>query len=254
MNTISSEEWNELNEIIKKIYTIAINDLFMTTIKELKKTLYFSHSMYHYSAIVGGSIVCFNYSSGDLPEEHLKLYSDRYENTDFINWYADEPIPRVFRDTDLISDSLRENSKLMKKWLTPFNMFFSMGMTVAQNNYPYGNIYLFRSQSEGDFKDKDIKIFNVINEHLSIRLVYEFPNGYTNVYTSQVSCPLSPKYRLTSKEREIIAYINEGFLRSTFAERLCISENTLKKHLSNIYNKMNINTFEELVQVVKNNI
>ena len=46
----------------------------------------------------------------------------------------------------------------------------------------------------------------------------------------------------------IIRMVESGCLRESLTEKLFISENTLKKHLYNIYRKLGINKFEELLQ------
>ena len=58
-------------------------------------------------------------------------------------------------------------------------------------------------------------------------------------------------YHLTKREAEVIQLICSGTLRHNLAKELYISENTVKKHLNSIYQKMNIQNFEELVKVVK---
>ena len=42
-------------------------------------------------------------------------------------------------------------------------------------------------------------------------------------------------------------------VRESLPEKLFISENTLKKHLYNIYRKLGINKFEELLQFTMDN-
>ena len=54
--------------------------------------------------------------------------------------------------------------------------------------------------------------------------------------------PKSPKFSLTSREWEITCFLMQGYSRSSIAEKLCISVNTLKKHISNIYRKMNVSS------------
>ena len=48
------------------------------------------------------------------------------------------------------------------------------------------------------------------------------------------------KAQLTAREREILLLIASGFNNSQIADRLNISRNTVKTHLYNIYNKINV--------------
>lgn len=58
-------------------------------------------------------------------------------------------------------------------------------------------------------------------------------------------------YRITARETEIIQGIIDGYTNSDIAAGLDISENTLKRHVSNIYNKMGINNKIELFKLLK---
>lgn len=51
----------------------------------------------------------------------------------------------------------------------------------------------------------------------------------------------------------IIRMVESGCLRESLTEKLFISENTLKEHLCNIYRKLDINKFEELLQFAMDN-
>ena len=51
----------------------------------------------------------------------------------------------------------------------------------------------------------------------------------------------------------IIRMVESGCLRESLPEKLFISENTLKEHLCNIYRKLGINKFEELLQFTIDN-
>ena len=65
---------------------------------------------------------------------------------------------------------------------------------------------------------------------------------------------LLKKYKLTDKEAMIIRMVESGCLRESLPEKLFISENTLKEHLHNIYRKLGINKFEELLQFTMDNL
>lgn len=59
-------------------------------------------------------------------------------------------------------------------------------------------------------------------------------------------------YGLTKRELEIAGLIAEGKSNGEIAERLYISETTVKKHVSNIFEKMGIGKREELMRMVIN--
>lgn len=58
--------------------------------------------------------------------------------------------------------------------------------------------------------------------------------------------PLWKSKELTRREREIAELAARGFSNREIAEELCITETTVKKHLSNIFEKLEINSRERL--------
>ena len=51
---------------------------------------------------------------------------------------------------------------------------------------------------------------------------------------------------LTTREMEVLNYILENVRRRDIAERMCVSENTIKKHTSHIFNKLGVSSRSEL--------
>ena len=58
--------------------------------------------------------------------------------------------------------------------------------------------------------------------------------------------PPKSAYDLTSRERQIVAEIRAGASNKDIASKLAISEETVKRHLSNIYDKIGVSTRLEL--------
>ena len=56
-----------------------------------------------------------------------------------------------------------------------------------------------------------------------------------------------PDRNLSKKEREIIILISQGRKNREIADTLCISEQTVKSHVSRIFRKTNVNTRSQLV-------
>ncbi|SDK11826.1 response regulator transcription factor [Natronincola ferrireducens] len=57
------------------------------------------------------------------------------------------------------------------------------------------------------------------------------------------------KKQLTDRETEIIELLLKGYTYKGIAENLCISENTMKYHVKNIYQKLSINSKMELIKI-----
>ncbi len=57
---------------------------------------------------------------------------------------------------------------------------------------------------------------------------------------------------LTKREAEVAVQVCKGLGNKEIAMELSISETTVKKHLSNIFEKLGVGKREELMQVLKN--
>ena len=86
----------------------------------------------------------------------------------------------------------------------------------------------------------------------SIRAVYDgqFWVGSEPVASwARTGGPSTTGFGLTSREYEIISAIKEGSSNREIASKLAISEETVKRHLSNIYSKLGVSSRLELVVV-----
>ncbi|MBR3227011.1 MAG: helix-turn-helix transcriptional regulator [Erysipelotrichaceae bacterium] len=59
-------------------------------------------------------------------------------------------------------------------------------------------------------------------------------------------------YGLTKREEEIAELLGRPLNTADIAEKLCISENTLNRHIANIYRKTSVHSRLELIGVLKN--
>ena len=55
---------------------------------------------------------------------------------------------------------------------------------------------------------------------------------------------------LTPREKEVLQYLIEGNGNKEIADRLCVSPETIKSHIKNIYRKLNVTNRIEAVKVI----
>jgi ATP/maltotriose-dependent transcriptional regulator MalT len=86
------------------------------------------------------------------------------------------------------------------------------------------------------------------------------PNGYRIIMieaAQKVSLTVLPedaffaKYDISKREKEVIILLLKGFSNRDICEKLCISESTVKKHSSNLFQKTHCSSRRELLQLVK---
>ena len=79
-----------------------------------------------------------------------------------------------------------------------------------------------------------------LSPDISERIVEGYLNGRESFE------PTSPWKSLTSRERQVLKLIAEGYKSKEIGEFLCISEKTVAKHRSNIMNKLDLHSASEL--------
>jgi len=67
-----------------------------------------------------------------------------------------------------------------------------------------------------------------------------------NLVDSSINDPRKKKYGLTPRELEVISAVVAGFANKEIAQHFKISEDTVKHHLSNIFDKLGVSTRLEL--------
>jgi len=64
----------------------------------------------------------------------------------------------------------------------------------------------------------------------------------------------TPAFEGTEREKEVALYILKGLSNKEIAEKLFVSENTVKKHIQNIYQKSNINNRVQLAGIISGKV
>jgi NarL family two-component system response regulator LiaR len=73
------------------------------------------------------------------------------------------------------------------------------------------------------------------------------------VLVQNLKQPQSPVYDLTEREQEILALMVEGLSNNDIANRLVVSQSTIKFHVSNILSKLEVTTRTEAVALALKN-
>lgn len=125
-------------------------------------------------------------------------------------------------------------------------------MILAYKNQFVGVLSFFRGKEKNDFDYRDSFILDIIKEHLALKLYMELNNqSKSNDKLTVVEC--TEKYELTKREEMVLRNLIEGYDNNQISEKLCITNNTLKKHILNIYKKLQIKNRVQLFKIVSEN-
>lgn len=154
-----------------------------------------------------------------------------------------------YKETDIIDDEKRKKSPYYQMVYRPNNWHFAMQIILAQRKQFLGVITLYRSIGKADFSYEDIFTADLFREHMSLRLAFERERRRPERNGQSID-HIVEKYSLTKREREVLLCVVQGENRETISENLTVSENTLKKHMSNIYRKIGVNNRVQLLKAV----
>lgn len=185
-----------------------------------------------------------------VTDKELSVYNKEYQPFDYTRWTFDAPSGRVYRETDLLEESVRVNHPFYQKLFVPSGFHYSMMLTIIHNGVFLGIINLFRAKEENDFTDDEMILLELLESHLSLRC-FKAAKVFSTSSNYPTKKNLVEEYNLTMREIEITYMLLDGTSREMICDQLSISANTLKKHILNIYRKLNINSWRELFQLLK---
>lgn len=125
-----------------------------------------------------------------------------------------------------------------------------MIINLEKDGVSLGKITLYRNDNSKEFGKSDAAVSDLIKKHLSLRL-YRSLNSTDYQKEKLTISEAVEYYGLTPRETEIVWHILNGQNNEVMCSQLCISINTLKKHIFNIYRKMNIKSRVALFKLIK---
>jgi len=253
MDTIKLEhsQWARINEIVTDIYSgHDIYDLRINFLNKINELIPYEKGFIDLGHQKDTHVVFFDPVSTTMDKDYLVSYYKDYESLDTMFWFFARHENSIYRETDYVSKAMMEASVFAREWLGPQDIFYSMGSKIGRGRNLYGSVNLWRSLNHGDFSDEELYILEVLNIHLCIYFSEKFPNGIRRNEKNDYSDTLMHLYHLTARESDVVRMIYQGCSIRETAKKLFISENTVKKHTFNIFQKMNIHTRAQLVRIV----
>lgn len=175
----------------------------------------------------------------------------QHMNEDHLLWINNVRESQLVRESDLVNDEQRLNSALYRHCYQKFNVYDSMQYSIVCHHEFSGILTIFRTRIDGDFTDDDMFFLRSLGSHINTvyeRVLYPDKNTGCTSLAEQVSA-LAQEYSLTSREKEILSLIYAFDNNDEIAETLGIRENTIQKHLQNIFRKTKTSSRWELLRL-----
>ncbi len=234
------------SDLILGVYSLPIENLLVECCRGLREIVPFDRSFTNLNDRSNRFKSIFNYQSEDTDEEMLAQYADYYHTIDFLSWCYNQRQPMVFRATDLVYPEVIERSRIHREWESRMGVFYTVTVCIASDDILYGTISLMRSKSHGNFTDAEVGILDDVNQHLCNRFHLTYPNGVNRFMMDASVDPIAERFSLTPREWEVTCLLMHGLSRAEIAGKLCISTNTLKRHVANIYRKVGVSNVQRL--------
>lgn len=247
---MDNDKLRVLNHLLLNVHSSDVSTIFEDVCRELKSLIPYRYSLTSYADNRGSHFETFRYDSADLPSAYLESYRNKYAAMDFLTWRDAQPVRGVYRESDLVSPETLHKSVIYIEWLKPLDCAYTISAVSVESGIIYGSFALMRNEADGNFTQEELDILSIANDHVSQRLGQLCPMGIGRQVFETGIDRLQSTYGLTKRELEIVEYMKTGASRSAIAGRLYITPNTLKKHIANIYRKMNVKNESELFSLV----
>lgn len=152
----------------------------------------------------------------------------------------------------IVSDKLIGNQGLLdlvvegeKTRLKRFGIEISRGSIQGYQNFRF-------QKPDGTLNDFLCQALAVYEEGMVVGLRWSFIDWrpmFTSVVVPEIH--FFEEYRLSTREREVINAVLQGYKASEIANRLFIAESTVRDHFKNIYTKLDVNSREGLINKVR---
>lgn len=255
----SEIDWNYLNSLIYQVNRISDRDEMREYFLNMLDT--FIPCQYSVFCLPDGENHLGNPIHHDRVGKKRKESDDMELQTNFVNlrWVFESGLNKVFRFSDYY---LKKEAFLNEPFLERCKQYDIQYFVMIVLSYEYhyeGCVILMRNYESGDFTDVEVRILDILKDHLALRLFQERQGNHDEGIVWQdmiarIVASIAEKYHLTNREAEVLTLIYEGRQNNEICILLSIAESTMKKHILSIYEKTGLKNRAGLIRVLNETI
>ena len=174
-------------------------------------------------------------------ERYVELYRQ-----DPVLWNLYSKVSVVLKESDLLDDERRLSDPIYRECYHAFRVYDTVQLSIVYRRKFLGVITLFHTREDPPFSEDDIALLKSLSRHLNY--AFSRPTSGTSSTEAPAVDPakIPEGEHLTPRENEILGLIYRMKTNAEICDHLRITDNTLQKHLQNIYRKLNISSRLEL--------
>jgi DNA-binding CsgD family transcriptional regulator len=237
-----------INEIIRSVSRAENTEIFRKICMEkLKKLVNFNLAVFdvcknsYNKTLLYDPVVLSEYNE-EFEKKFIYEYDTKYAGMSYSRWLHSEEKCLVMRDSDLLNKEIRSRSRYYKEYVKKNGFEYVVNCEYAYNSINFACLTLYRDANLGDFTDNEVNYLDLLTPCIISGI-----NRAIDYNVSDSKCNFMDDLNLTDREKDIINLVYEGKTNKEIADASFVTENTVKKHLSNIYRKMNIKNRSKLI-------
>lgn len=166
-------------------------------------------------------------------------------------WMSHAAETMVVRDSEVLAGDNRFAARSYREVYLHHGIVDCVQMNIAWGGQTLGRLALYRTREEGLFTEQDTFYLRAMANHVNLawgRCLREKTRRESTADGRSME-ELTSAYQLTRREEEILGMVFQKMNNEEILERIAISQNTLHKHLQNLYRKCGVSSRLELLKL-----
>ncbi|WP_028973893.1 helix-turn-helix transcriptional regulator [Spirochaeta cellobiosiphila] len=236
---LSENDWKNINQILLELYSIEQIEVLTDRLFKMFRVLVPHTQGFYFVYDDENNIDMMRSRFVNMDKKVQEKYLKSFYDIDYLNLIFEFILnTATFRDTDILEENIRKNTDFYKGFLRAENIPYGCGIVLFKNSRLIGIINLFRSGEMGNFTDREMTILDELALHLE-NILYKLTLKQERKHSLKLNS-FYEQYQLSKREQEVVALVREGRSNSEIEDLLGISLSTVKKHMYNIYNKIEV--------------
>lgn len=249
LNSLSFKEWMSFNTLMEEIGIFSsLSEFCSNFLLSLKKLIPFAN----------GHFIFYDQNNKLMPlsfrvninEKTHNEYLQYYHNIDdFFYKCFNTPYPK--KSSSIMDYSKWKETEFFIDFQKKNHFYYVATADIHYKNKIIGTISLVRDKKSPDFSMKELLFLRLLTPHVAnilnkLMIIEELKQKNTHSI-HQIISENEKELNLTNRESEILHLALKGMSNREISDRLFISSETVKRHLSNLFKKSNVNSRMELL-------